>query len=89
MLGLFNPPGTACLECLLSQKKETDSEVPVFGSLAGTIGLLQATEALKYLMGLEQSLLGRLLVYDGRDLSFDAVEVVKNPRCPVCSSSTE
>jgi molybdopterin/thiamine biosynthesis adenylyltransferase len=89
LLGLFDPPGTACLECLLSGKKETNSEVPVFGCLAGTIGLLQATEALKYLMGLEQSLLGRLLVYDGRDLSFDVVEVAKNPSCPVCSSSIE
>ena len=87
MLGLFNPPGTACLECLLSEKNGTNSEVPVFGCLAGTIGLLQVTEALKYLMGLEQSLLGRLLIYDGRDLSFDVVEVARNPSCPVCSSS--
>jgi len=86
MLGLFEPPGTACLECLLAGNKDTDTELPVFGSLAGTIGLLQATESLKHLLGLERTLLGRLLIYDGRDMTFDLVDVARNPSCPVCSS---
>jgi adenylyltransferase/sulfurtransferase len=88
MVGLFHPPRTACLACLLSENREAPSPVPVFGCLPGTIGLIQATEALKYFMGLEQSLLGRLLIYDGRDMTFDLVEVAKNPACPVCSGRT-
>jgi molybdopterin/thiamine biosynthesis adenylyltransferase len=85
MVGLFHPPWTACLACLLSRENETEPAVPIFGCLPGTIGLLQATEALKYLMGLEPALRGRLLIYDGRDMTFDIVEVVRNPNCPVCS----
>jgi molybdopterin/thiamine biosynthesis adenylyltransferase len=85
MVGLFNPPRTACLACLLPQTRTKDSEIPVFGCLPGTIGLIQATEAVKFLMGVERTLVGRLLIYDGRDLTFDIVEVVRNPACPVCS----
>lgn len=85
MAGLFNPPHTACLACWLGTKEREADEIPVFGCLPGTIGLIQATEAVKFLMGVERTLLGRLLVYDSRDLSFDLVEVAKNPTCPVCS----
>lgn len=86
MVALFHPPRTACLACLLKEKATTASDIPVFGCLPGTIGLIQATEAVKFLMGVEQTLQGRLLIYDSRDLSFDLVEVAKNPACPVCSS---
>lgn len=87
MVGLFHPPVTACLACLLSSEQEAKTEVPVFGCLPGTVGLLQATEALKYLMGLEPALLGKLLIYDGRDMTFDLVDMAKNPACPVCSGA--
>jgi adenylyltransferase/sulfurtransferase len=85
MVGLFNPPRTACLACLLPQAQAQGPEIPVFGCLPGTIGLIQATEAVKFLMGVERTLEGRLLIYDSRDLTFDVVEVIKNPACPVCS----
>ena len=85
MAAFFHPPWTACLACLLSEQRVTETGVPVFGCLPGTIGLFQATETLKYLMGLEPALRGRLLIYDGRDMTFDVVEVSRNPDCPVCS----
>ena len=85
MVGLFNPPRTACLACLLPQTQPPGPEIPVFGCLPGTIGLIQATEAVKFLMGVERTLEGRLLIYDSRDLTFDLVEVTRNPACPVCS----
>jgi adenylyltransferase/sulfurtransferase len=84
-IGLFHPPSTACLACVIPQAVQMPGPIPVAGVLPGTIGLLQATEALKYLMGVERALEGRLLIYDGRDLSFDTIELAKNPACPVCS----
>ncbi len=85
MAAFFHPPWTACLACLLPEEKPAQTDVPVFGCLPGTVGLFQATEALKYLMGLEPALRGRLLIYDGRDMTFDVVDVTRNPNCPVCS----
>ncbi len=85
MAAFFHPPWTACLACLLPEEKQTPAETPIFGCLPGTIGLIQATEALKYLMGLEPALRGRLLIYDARDMTLDTVEVTPNPNCPVCS----
>ncbi len=85
MVSIFNPPWTACLACLLPEKPPPASPLPVIGCLSGTIGLIQATEAVKFLMGVERTLEGRLLIYDSRDLTFDLVEVVRNPDCPVCS----
>jgi len=52
--------------------------------LPGTIGTLQATEALKVLLGIGQPLIGRLLLYNALDLSFDFVKLKKNPHCRVC-----
>ena len=89
MVGLFNPPRTACLACLLPQTHTAGPEIPVFGGLPGTIGLIQATEAVKFLMGVGRTLEGRLLIYDSRDLTFDLVEVARNPACPVCSRPQE
>ncbi len=56
----------------------------VIGVLPGTIGTLQATEVLKLILGIGQPLIGRLLLYDALDMSFDTVRVRKNPKCPVC-----
>jgi molybdopterin/thiamine biosynthesis adenylyltransferase len=85
MVGLFHPPRTGCLACLFSSPVEPPGEAPVFGGVAGFVGVIQAVEALKFLMGVPRTLEGRLLIYDSRDLSFDLVEVQKNPLCPVCS----
>ncbi|KPN29882.1 putative adenylyltransferase [Halolamina pelagica] len=52
--------------------------------LPGTVGCLQATEAVKVLLGLGDPLTGRLLFYDARELSFETVPYQQNPDCPVC-----
>jgi adenylyltransferase/sulfurtransferase len=54
------------------------------GVLPGTIGTLQATEALKLLLGTGEPLIGRLLLYNALDMSFDFVKLRKNPVCKVC-----
>lgn len=86
-VGLFHPPHTACLACFLPQDTPTQDEIPVPGVLPGMIGIFQATEILKFVMAVERTLLNRLLVYDSQNLSFDIVEIEKNPNCPHCSGS--
>lgn len=59
----------------------------VLGVLPGTIGSIQATEAIKMLLGIGSSLLGRLLLYNALDMTFDYVNLKKNPKCPVCGEN--
>jgi adenylyltransferase/sulfurtransferase len=61
----------------------------VFGVLTGTIGALQATEALKLFLGIGEPLHGRLLLYDALQARFDLVRLKKNPECKVCSDHPE
>ncbi|MDH7512212.1 MAG: HesA/MoeB/ThiF family protein [Clostridiales bacterium] len=83
--GFFHPPQTGCLACLMQPGLSQPEPVPVFGTVPGMIGLVQATEAIKWIQGIAPSLLGRLLIYDGLHLTFDLVNVDKNPACPLCS----
>ena len=55
--------------------------------LAGTIGLIQATEVLKLLLGKGDLLIGRMLTYDALALKFRELQVKKNPECPVCGEN--
>jgi adenylyltransferase/sulfurtransferase len=57
------------------------------GVLPGTIGAIQATEAIKLILGEGDPLIGRLLLYDALNMSFDEVRLRKNPNCPVCSKN--
>jgi adenylyltransferase/sulfurtransferase len=61
----------------------------VLGVLPGTIGTLQATEALKLLLGVGEPLIGRLLLYNALDMTFDFVTLRKNPNCKVCGVNPE
>jgi adenylyltransferase/sulfurtransferase len=60
------------------------AEGGVLGILPGTIGTLQATEAIKLVLGLGSSLVGRLLLYDALAMTFEEVKLRKNPNCVVC-----
>ncbi|MFB6146184.1 MAG: molybdopterin-synthase adenylyltransferase MoeB [Halobacteriaceae archaeon] len=61
----------------------------VLGVLPGTVGCIQATEAVKHLLGVGTSLAGRMVFYDALDLSFEEVQIHPDPDCPVCSESPE
>src|SRR4029077_1667979 len=61
------------------------AEGGVLGILPGTIGTLQATEALKLIVGVGKPLIGRMILYDALDMTFDSIKLRKNPNCPVCS----
>jgi len=77
------PGRSACLMCLY-RGKESAGPVPVIGVAAGTIGLLQATEAIRSICGLGGSLAGRLIVYDGLRTDFERVDIPRDPDCPHC-----
>ena len=57
-----------------------------FGPVVGTIGTLQASEALKLLAGIAPSMAGRLLMFDGRATRFDSLQLARDPECPVCAA---
>ena len=63
------------------------AESGVLGILPGTIGTLQATEALKLILGIGEPLIGKLLLYNAQDMSFEYVKLRKNPHCKVCGES--
>ncbi|MGR4870899.1 HesA/MoeB/ThiF family protein [Variovorax sp. LARHSF232] len=79
-----------CYACLFppdAQFEETRCAVlGVFAPVVGTIGVLQAGEALKLLAGIGEPLAGRLLMFDGRSASFDTLRVARDPHCAVCAS---
>ncbi len=60
------------------------AESGILGILPGTIGTLQATEAIKLILGTGEPLIGRLLLYNAQDMSFEFVRLHKNPKCRVC-----
>jgi sulfur-carrier protein adenylyltransferase/sulfurtransferase len=83
-----------CYRCLFPEPPPpgmvpTCAEGGVLGILPGTIGSIQATEALKLILGIGDSLIGRLLLYNALDMSFDFVNLRKNPKCRVCGPDAD
>jgi len=83
--------GFPCYRCLYPEPPPAGlvpncQEAGVLGVLAGTIGVLQANEAIKEILGLGKSLAEHLLLYDALDMTFRKVKRPKSPDCPLCSS---
>ena len=83
-----------CYRCLFPEPPPPGlvpscAEGGVLGVLPGTIGSIQATETLKIILGIGEPLIGRLLLYDALDLSFQTVKLHKNPECKVCGEHPE
>ena len=86
------PKRTACLRCLFPTPPEADEiptcqEAGIIGSLAGSLGTIQAAEAVRYLSGAGALLTDRLLTYDALALCWRAVAIQRNPRCPLCGDT--
>lgn len=81
-------PASPCYACLFPPEAEFEETrcavLGVFAPVVGTVGTLQAHEALKLLAGVGGGLTGRLLMFDGRASRFDSVHVARDPHCPVC-----
>lgn len=80
---------SACYQCLYQAEQFNDESCEDQGILTpvvGVIGSLQATEALKVLIGIGQSLDSRLLIYDALNTSFKTINITKDPICEICST---
>ena len=83
------PGESACFRCIFPEPPPKDaiptcSQAGVIGVLPGVIGTIQATEALKFLLGIGKLLTNRILMYDAQEMVFRNVDVKKNENCPVC-----
>ncbi len=59
----------------------------MLGVLPGTVGLVQATETVKLILGQGETLIGRLLIYDALVMRFNTFKVPRDPACPVCGDN--
>ncbi|WZO99045.1 molybdopterin-synthase adenylyltransferase MoeB [Isosphaeraceae bacterium EP7] len=89
---VFFPPHGPCYRCLYPEPPPPDlvpncAEGGVLGILPGLIGVVQATEAVKLLLGVGRPLIGRLLLYDALDMSVREMKVRKDPKCPICGTN--
>jgi adenylyltransferase/sulfurtransferase len=86
---VFDPRRGPCYRCLFAEPPPPGmapscAEGGVLGILPGLIGTIQATEAVKLILGRGDLLIGRLLLFDAMKMEFREVRFRKNPKCPVC-----
>lgn len=88
-LSVFGHPEGPCYRCMFPEPPPPGlvpscAEGGVLGILPGTIGTLQATEAIKLILNIGEPMIERLMIYDALSMTFDTVKIRKNPACPVC-----
>jgi molybdopterin/thiamine biosynthesis adenylyltransferase/rhodanese-related sulfurtransferase len=93
-VSVFDAREGPCYRCLFPEPPPPGmvpscAEGGVLGVLPGTIGTLQATEALKLILGIGEPLIGRLMLYNALDMSFEFVNLRKNPKCKICGPEPE
>jgi len=89
---VFKPDEGPCYRCLYPEPPPPGlvpscAEGGVLGILPGVIGLIQATEAIKLIVGIGRTLVGRLMVYDALQMTFRELKLKKDPDCPVCGKN--
>ena len=82
-------PGQGCYRCLFPTppppgEVPSCAEAGVLGMLPGMVGTIQATEVVKQILGVGDSLSGRLLLIDALSMEFRTVKIRRNPQCPLC-----
>jgi sulfur-carrier protein adenylyltransferase/sulfurtransferase len=86
---VFSAPGGPCYRCLYPEPPPPGlvpscAEGGVLGVLPGVIGTIQATEAIKLILGIGEPLVGRLLLYDALTMRFRELKLRRDPECPIC-----
>jgi len=89
-LSVFKPYEGPCYRCLFREPPPAELAPScgangVLGVLPGTMGLLQATEVVKLVVGIGEPAIGRLLLYDALGATLTEVKVHRDPECPICS----
>jgi molybdopterin/thiamine biosynthesis adenylyltransferase/rhodanese-related sulfurtransferase len=89
---VFATKGGPCYRCLYPEPPPPGlvpscAEGGVLGVLPGIIGVIQATEAIKLILGAGESLIGRLLLFDALKMSFRTLKLQRDPTCPVCGDN--
>ncbi|GAB5494085.1 MAG: molybdopterin-synthase adenylyltransferase MoeB [Phototrophicaceae bacterium] len=89
-LSVFYAEEGPCYRCMFPEPPPAGlvpncAEGGVLGILPGTIGTMQATEAIKLILGIGNPMVGRMMLYDALDMEFNTIKVRKDPNCPVCS----
>ena len=84
--------GKGCYRCLFPEPPPPGlvpncAEAGVLGALTGTIGSIQATETVKLILGIGETLTGRLLLVDALNMEFRVVRARRNPACPLCGDN--
>ncbi len=92
LVTVFKADEGPCYRCLYPEPPPPGmvpscAEGGVLGILPGTIGVIQATEAVKLICGIGKSLVGRLMVYDALNMTFRELKLRKDPNCPVCGKN--
>ena len=93
-LSVFKPYEGPCYRCLFREPPPAELAPScgangVLGVLPGTMGLLQATEVVKLILGIGEPAIGRLLLYDALAATLTEVKVHRDPECPICSRDPE
>jgi adenylyltransferase/sulfurtransferase len=93
-VSVFVPNQGPCYRCFIPEMPPPGSvpscqEAGVLGVLPGIIGLLQATEAIKLILGVGKPLIGRLLLFDALDMELHEVKLQRNPDCPACGEKSD
>jgi molybdopterin/thiamine biosynthesis adenylyltransferase/rhodanese-related sulfurtransferase len=91
---VFKPYDGPCYRCLFPEPPPPDlapscGEAGVLGVLCGVMGNIQATEAIKVLLGIGDTLSGRLLIYDALGMTFTELKVRRDPDCPSCGPNAD
>ncbi|MSW88103.1 MAG: molybdopterin-synthase adenylyltransferase MoeB [Actinobacteria bacterium] len=93
-ISVFSPYEGPCYRCLFPVPPPPELAPScgangVLGVLPGTMGLLQATEVMKLILGQGDTLVGRLLLYDALATSFTELKIGRDPECPICSRAPD
>ena len=88
----YVPNKSPCYRCIFPEMPPKDAvptcrQAGVFGVMGGVIGTLQATEALKYILGIGELLTGYLLTYDALTMNFRKIKISNNKNCAVCGKN--